>query len=802
MRNNVVIHAHFYQPPREDPWTGVVPYQESAQPYHDWNHRIEKECYAANAMSRTLNPNGQITDIVNNYRRISFNFGPTLLSWLKLNSPYIYGTIIEADKASIAENNGHGNAIAQSYNHTILPLATQEDAKTQIVWGLKDFEYHFGRKAEGMWLPEAAVNPQVLDMLIRERVSFVVLSPWQAESICPIGSNKWQSLSNNPIPTGRAYRIDRPEGSIAVFFYNHILAHGISFEHYLRNAERLYEKFLSFRQAADPTHIVNVATDGEVYGHHEPFGDMCLSAFCKILDSKEDFRLTNYGAYLEANPPTYLVKLKEGESSFGTSWSCFHGVGRWYRNCGCTTGGEPHWNQEWRTPLRNAFNFLNTKLTESYVRGMTGLTTWDPMDVRNAYVDVLTGTSARDDFARRVINKADPNSNGTKTRFYSLLEQQKLSQFMFTSCGWFFSEISGLEATQNMKYAVRALDMYEGENRHEILSSFLSELENARSNIPAFGSGRNIVESLIIPSKKDASYGAAIFILSDMCAEKLMTDDTYGLWRKDGYSIEEKAHTNIMSEKAGSITVTDYTVNRTNTFKFSIREEALKGISLFLEERRENGSYDDPLEIQVDTLPIELRAHITKTVSNQVVDRCVPDLTDSLSATQNALVYLKRMNVQLEETLVELAELLIDRMIEKILDDPSVVPNEDSLATIKLLTSFAREHAFEIDKKGLKSKISSMIAFQISRLTKLVEEDTSRAIILLMETARSLSCEPEITQAQETVFQFLVAYRNDSIVDIERGRDFDTFNRIRRLIKLGSVFGIDVEEFKEKFFSV
>jgi hypothetical protein len=353
-----------------------------------------------------------------------------------------------------------------------------------------------------------------------------------------------------------------------------------------------------------------------------------------------------------------------------------------------------------------------------------------------------------------------------------------------------------------MKYAVKALDMYDGENRHEILSAFLSELETARSNIPSFGSGRNIVESLIIPSKKDASYGASIFILSDMSTEKIISDDTYGIFRMDRYSIEEKLNSNGMSEKAGSITVSDYTIYRTSAFSFSLKEEALKGISLFLEEKPGNGRQTGSIEIPIHTLPIELRTHITKTISNQVVDRCVPDLADSLQATQNALYYLKRMNVQLEETLVELAELLIDRMIEKLLDDPSIVPNEEALATIRLLTGFAKEHAFEIDKKGLKLKISSMIAYQIARLTRIVEEDTSRAIILLMETARALSCEPEITQAQEIVFQFLAAYKDYSIMDIEKEKDFDAFNRIRRLIKLGSVFGIDVEEFKEKFFSV
>jgi hypothetical protein len=388
-----------------------------------------------------------------------------------------------------------------------------------------------------------------------------------------------------------------------------------------------------------------------------------------------------------------------------------------------------------------------------------------------------------------------------KSAFYSLLEQQKFAQFMFTSCGWFFSEISGLEATQNMKYAIKAFDMLTGEGKHEVLSAFLSELETARSNIPSFGSGRNIVESWIIPSEKEASYGASIFILSDISPEKVISNDTYGIFRRDRYAIADKSHSDTGSEKTGEITVTDYTIYSTSTYSFSLKEEALKGISLYL-TRNDAGSKTDVIEVSIHSLPIELRTHITKTISNQVIDRCIPDLPSSLAATRNALVYLKRMNVQLEETLVELSELLIDRMIEKLLNDPTIIPNEGELETIRFLTNFAKEHVLTIDKKGIKAKISSMIANQISRLTEAVEEETSKAIIMLMETSRALSCEPEITQAQETVFQFLIAYKDYSIMDIEKVRDFDAFNRIRRLIKLGSVFGIDVEEFKEKFFSV
>jgi hypothetical protein len=802
MKNKVIIHAHFYQPPREDPWSGVVPFQESAQPYHDWNQRITKECYAANGMSRILNPFGQITDIVNNYRHISFNFGPTLLNWLKANAPYVYENIIIADRLSLAQNNNHGNAIAQAYNHTILPLATDDDAKTQIKWGLADFEANFNRKAEGMWLPEAAINPQVIDTLIREKVAFIILSPWQAEAICPIGSNKWQPLTNTPVPTGRAYRIDRPDGSINVFFYNHILAHGISFEHYLRNADKLYEHFLSFRQNADPTHLVNVATDGEVYGHHEPFGDMCLSAFCKILEAKDEFVLTNYGAYLEQNPPTYLVKLKEGENSLGTSWSCFHGVSRWFRNCGCTTGGEAHWNQEWRTPLRNAFNFLNNKLKDVFVKQMSALSTANPMDIRNDYISVLTGKTERDAFAAQKIDKADSSQAAVRSVFFTLLEQQKFCQFMFTSCGWFFSEISGIEATQNLKYAIKAYDLFSGPGGHDILSAFLSEIETARSNITAFGSGRNIVESWVIPSKKDLSYGASIFVLSDIFADDMLITDSYGIFRKDRYSLDSKPTKENLSEKSGAITVSDYTIYKSDSFSFSLKEEPLKGVYLTLAPDGNNRGVGKTIEVSLGTLPIEMRLYITKIVSRQVVDKCITGFKEALNETENALVYLKNLNTTLPKTIVELAELLINSMFEKLLNDPKIIPNEDELETLRFLKKFSQEHNLTVDIDSLKNKFSCMISFQIDRLTEDVEEETVKTIVLFTETARSLKAEPEITRAQEKVYQYLNAHRNYSILDIEKEKDFETFNKLRRLIKLGSVFGIYVDDFKEKFFSV
>jgi alpha-amylase/alpha-mannosidase (GH57 family) len=802
VKNKLIIHGHFYQPPREDPWIGLVPSQTTAYPYHDWNERITRECYAANSMSRTLNAFGQITDIVNNYSFISFNFGPTLLNWLKMNTNYVYENIIEADRISLVKNNGHGNAIAQAYNHTILPLCSPEDAKTQVIWGIKDFEVHFGRKSEGIWLPEAAVNMSVVDLLIEQGVRFIILSPWQAEAICPIGGNKWQPLNNNPILSGRAYQIDRPHGSIAVFFYNHILATGISFQNFLQNADRLYEKLVSFKQNADPTYLVNIASDGEVYGHHEPFGDMCLAALIKLVKKNDDFKFLNYGMYLDLHPPTYLVKLRNGERGLGTSWSCVHGVARWYRNCGCTTGNKPDWNQEWRTPLRNALVYLRDKLRAIYIREMSLLSSNDPKEIRNSYIDVLTEKVNKNDFIKKCVDKTDPLNKKIIHRFFSLLEGQKYSMFMFTSCGWFFSEISGLETMQNMRYAIKASELHQMTNNQDILSPFLSELENARSNISTYGSGRNIVESIILKEKKGLQHGAAIFILSELCASKTYKNNTYGIFKRVDFSVEKPERNKTIIEKRGKVSIKDYMTQHSATFQFSLKEEELKGISLTLREDIPGDKHQKEIEISVGDLPIELRTYITSTVSSHVVDRCITESLESFNATRNALIYLKKMHVHRPKTIIELAELLIDRILEKSLNDPTVVPSETTLQRIKDLVIFTNEYELSVDIESLKQKISAIISYQANKLTNAIEEEPTRVIIHLLETCRQFGNEPEITKAQDRVFQLLRSIKNNSLKKIEEKKDFTALNRIRRLIKLGATLGFDVEKHKEYFFVI
>ena len=375
----ITIHGHFYQPPRENPWLETVETQDSAAPYHDWNERITAECYAPNGASRIVNSENQIVRIINNYARISFNFGPTLLSWLEENAPRAYHHIIEADRRSQLRFGGHGSAMAQVYNHIIMPLASTRDRVTQIRWGIADFRSRFGREPEGMWLSETAVDSQTLDLLAENGILFTVLAPSQCARVRPLteqpkrqpkldagksanpaASTPWQETPNAGVDTTRPYLVKLKSGrSIAVFFYDGPRSRAIAFDRLLNSgddfANRLMEGFRPEPVAADSkprAQLVHVATDGESYGHHHRYGEMALSYALKLIEQRGDAKLTNYGEFLERFPPEYQAEIYEN-----TSWSCFHGVERWRSDCGCN-GGRAGWNQKWRAPLRDALDWL------------------------------------------------------------------------------------------------------------------------------------------------------------------------------------------------------------------------------------------------------------------------------------------------------------------------------------------------------------------------------------------------------------------------------------------------------------
>ena len=493
------IHGHFYQPPRENPWTGVIENQPSARPFHDWNDRIASECYSPNSASRILSPNGRIVDIVNNYDFMSFNMGPTLMGWIRTNAPDTYRRIQEADKRSMERLNGHGNAIAQVYNHIIMPLASPEDKKTQIHWGIEDFKRHFGRMPEAMWLAETAINMETVVELIKAGIKFTILSPTQAESFRTLAEDgtaqdgEWMGCANTDIDTTRPYRIyprDKEgnlicEGYLDVFFYNPWLSSAVGFEHLLRDAGTFGRRIRdAWDENSEYAQLVSIGTDGESYGHHEPFGDMCAAWLYNHYAPDNNMVPVNYGWFLEKFPPRHEVLLKNFHSE-GCAWSCAHGVGRWYRNCGCSTGGGPDWNQEWRGPLRDAFNHLKKLADEVFVREFAKISNINPWEARNNYVQALVVPEDKSHLTTFLASTVkEPSNEAMCARAIRLLEIQKFCMFSFTSCGWFFNDIEGLEPVQNMRYALRAMELLDPflPRGHHIRNQVLSILGRATSN--------------------------------------------------------------------------------------------------------------------------------------------------------------------------------------------------------------------------------------------------------------------------------------------------------------------------------
>src|SRR5689334_10704578 len=441
---DLVIHGHFYQPPRENPWTGVVERDPQVRPFHDWNERLYHECYRTNAFARIFDTYGRVERIINNFERISFDVGPTLLSWLEGHDRVTYERILEADRKSVARNGGHGNAIAHTFNHAILPLLSERDRVTEVRWGLADFRRRFGREPESMWLPETACDDKTLGTLIDEGLLFVILSPYQAARVRDLRGGDWTSVEDGSIDTGVAYEYFHRDGSgrsIALFFYDGPLARAIAFEGLLVSSQTLVAGLGAGR--GGPSRIIHVATDGESYGHHFRLGELTLAHALMVEGPNKDLQFTNYGAYLSLHPPRHEVEIKAGPDGEGTSWSCAHGVERWYRDCGCQTDGQDGWNQGWRTPLRNAFDLLRTFAHERFEEG-AGQLFVDPWKARDDYADFfLDPARPRDEWLRRHLKR--PLDDDEKVRAFTLLELERSILLMYTSCGWFFADIAGPE---------------------------------------------------------------------------------------------------------------------------------------------------------------------------------------------------------------------------------------------------------------------------------------------------------------------------------------------------------------------
>lgn len=580
MEKYICIHGHFYQPPRENAWLEVIEVQDSAHPYHDWNERISAECYGPNTASRILNKSGVINHIINNYSKISFNFGATLLSWMENNDRETYDAILEADRESIQTFGGHGSALAQVYNHMIMPLATSRDKETQIIWGIRDFVYRFNRMPEGMWLAETAVDTESLELLARHKIKFTVLAPRQAKSFRKLGDLQWIS-SDKGFDTRRPYLYRLPSGaSIVLFFYDGYISQGVAFDGLLNDGRKLADQLInSLDQTSREPQLSHIATDGETYGHHHKHGDMALAFCLDYIENNAKAKLTNYAQFLSLHAPVFEVQIHES-----SSWSCVHGVERWRNDCGCNTGGKPFWNQRWRKPLRNALDWLRDELEIIYEREAS-LILKDPWVARDEYIGVILRRN--DETIKKFLYDhckliVDP------PQVLRLLEVQRNAMLMYTSCGWFFDEISGIETTQILQYACRAMQLVSQISEVNLELEFRKRLEEIPSNVPSLENASHVYSKIVLPSKINLQRVGMHYAVASIFEEDLESFPVFNYSTSNEIFIRKEA-----GEQKLVLGVTKVSSNVTRSekkFAFAViymgKHNIIGNISLDMEEDR------------------------------------------------------------------------------------------------------------------------------------------------------------------------------------------------------------------------
>lgn len=521
----VTVHGHFYQPPRENPYLDAIERQPSATPFHDWNERILHECYRPNAFARILNDRGEAVEIVNNYEYFSFNIGPTLMSWLERHDVEVYQRILEADRKSCERLNGHGNAISQVYNHIILPLANQRDKQTQIRWGIEDFRSRFGRDPEGMWLAETAVDYPTLAALVAEGIKFIILAPSQAQRCRSLPSAadlapEWHEVGGCQIDPTRPYRCYLKAATestdldstpfIDIFFYDGPISRDMGFDDATLSSSFHFASRLGQAIRGDhrPAQLIGVATDGETFGHHKGGTEKCLAyAFVQEFPQR-GWTVTNFAHYLAISPPTWEVELKPV-----TAWSCSHGVDRWQDDCGCGGGGG--WHQKWRRPLRQALDWLRDRLITLYDEAGRQLFQ-DPWQARDAYIQVIRDRSPATVHQFLAAHQSHPLTEEEQVDALRLLELQRHALLMYTSCGWFFEELSRPEGVQILRYAARAIELAGDVTGIQLEPEFIQRLELAPSNVDSFKHGAEVYRQLVTPAQISLEQVAAHYAISSL----------------------------------------------------------------------------------------------------------------------------------------------------------------------------------------------------------------------------------------------------------------------------------------------
>ncbi len=777
MPTALVIHGHFYQPPRENPWTGVVDDQPSAQPFPNWNDRVYYECYRPNAFARVFDSkSNRIESIVNSYESLNFNIGPTLLSWMEKYHPQTYLRILEADRNSLKRNGGHGNAIAQAYNHAILPLCNEADRVTQVKWGIADFKFRFRREPESLWLSETACDDATLSVLIDNGLKYVILSPEQAQRVRPLPGGDWHDVSRNDFDTGVAYRYFHRDGSrrfIDLFFYDPEISRGIAFEGALVTSQALVDRIA--RTSKGDGRIVHAATDGESYGHHTKFGDLSLAYALKVEAANRDYWVTNYGAYLEKYPPVQEVEIKRGEDGLGTSWSCAHGVGRWFRDCGCQTGGKEGWNQVWRGPLRKAFNHIRDKVS-GYFEAERGKLFLDPWAARNDYIQlVLNPLASREEFLEKHAGRS--LSSMEQVKALAQLEIQRNSMLMYTSCGWFFSEISGIEGVQVMKYAARIFDLMKILDEISPENEFLAILGQAKSNFLEFGTGADVYHRFAESSRVTPQGVVAHLALSSLVTPVPDEGEAGGyLYEITNPVREQRGRYTLM---AGQVRLKEAMVHQEFGFAFAgihlggidfygaikpflppdlFRKSSRKLVDMFnilslpklLRLLQEEFG---PEEFGVEQILPEARKKVFQEVFGSLVDRFSEQYVRLYEENRRNLEMLQSVGFELPKEIQAAAEFTFGKLFEEEIQKREWFKDPEAYRSLIELADEVTQHGYRIDRFVPQHTFRNLLTEIVDNAVTEPNEDNVKAALAVVQITKKLGLDYNLYLAQEAVFE-------------------------------------------------
>jgi len=805
----LTIHGHFYQPPRENPWLEAIELQDSALPFHDWNERINKECYNPNSVSKIVDSRNRILDVVNNYEHMSYNFGPTLLSWMEQFAPLTYERIIKADIESIPEHNGHGNALAQVYNHIIMPLANEEDKQTQVKWGIRDFEYRFGRKPEGMWLAETAVDDDTLRVLEENGIKFTILSPYQAAKFRKKGEKEWTDVSWGNIDPARSYRYyikSAPGKYIDLFFYDGAISRSVAFDELLKDGNKFSKRLKEgVSECRDYPQLINIATDGESYGHHTKFGDMALAYVLKIKAKDEGFTITNYGEYLEKYRSDCEVDIKQA-----SSWSCFHGVGRWKEDSGCST------------PLRDALDYLRDELVNIYEEHGKKYFNNDVWEVRNKYVDVILD---RGDMNVRKFQQENflPNlSDEDKVRAMELLEIQRQSMLMYTSCGWFFSEISGIETVQIMKYAARAMQLAAKFTDKNIEEHFLNILAEAKSNIPEHGTGKDIFERFVKPSIVTAKQIASLWALSSLYQDFEDEEDVYC------YTITKKAYKKVHKGTStfiiGHIEVqSKITLQKSNLifalmqysggdFHCAIKEysdeaefnkiktELIKTylMNTLTEIIRALDEYFGKEYFTLKDIFIEERRKILQILLKGKLEKFAQTYQEMYDDGKGAIYNLQGLGLKIPDEFKISAGYALSHKFNDIVAHSGGFLESDLIQQAMDINFEAKKMDVTLDKKPSNAIFSKKILQNMNRLVHSFEIQQADVLLEIFDTIEKLELQVDISEAQNIYFAKIYHRIGDIIENGLSNKRSNNKKFIEMLLDIGSKLNINTEFYQKK----